>query len=407
MSTAENRENEPDGGVVEAANDQLAEETFPSPWHQADGETPSQPAPQVRDTLSDVYRHLLPEFFDRPFEPEKRATCGDCAMCSTEDPAMSGVSSHFKPDVKCCSYHPLLPNYQVGALLADDRPGLAEGQRRVRARIREGHGIVPQGVGAPPAYDVLYQKVSQAEGFGRSQGMLCPFFVRPSGSCSIWPYREAVCSTFYCKHDRGADGQAFWTRLMDYQVELQSSLISYALLELDWDPERLERPSEPRVTAEEMDGQPPEARAYKNLWGDWAGREEELYLEAFEIVRRLTPSDVERIGGVRLRAQLQRLARSHQNIYNPKPLPILRRNPEMQVRRDAEGRYLLNAYRPLDPSRVRKPVLEAVDAFDGRRSTEEVIESLKAEGRPIPNESLLRRLYQHRILIDAEDTGGA
>src|SRR4051812_31514765 len=88
----------------------------------------------LRDMVPPAHRRLLPVLFDRPAIRESRATCSDCAMCSKGGSPAPGVLS-FRPDTKCCTYEPTLPNFLVGAILADTSPEMAEGRRRIRAHI--------------------------------------------------------------------------------------------------------------------------------------------------------------------------------------------------------------------------------------------------------------------------------
>ncbi|HEY8074225.1 MAG TPA: hypothetical protein VIF62_08950, partial [Labilithrix sp.] len=157
----------------------------------------------LRSTLPEILARLVPdELGDRPNVVETRATCGDCAMCDKSAGAGAQVSA-FRPDAKCCTYHPTIPNYLVGALLADPSPALEEGRTRVRARIATRMGITPEWVAAPRKASVLHHAARGAS-FGRSLVLLCPYFARESGDCTIWKYRESVCTTFFCKYDAGA-----------------------------------------------------------------------------------------------------------------------------------------------------------------------------------------------------------
>ena len=91
----------------------------------------------LRETFPRVYAGLLPGFFDHPAPEEKKATCDACAMCPPAgEPTVEGVV-YFRPDAKCCTFTPRLPNYLVGAILSDPNPAMAEGRRRVRARIAQ------------------------------------------------------------------------------------------------------------------------------------------------------------------------------------------------------------------------------------------------------------------------------
>ena len=95
----------------------------------------------------------------------------------------------FSPDLKCCTYHPTLPNFLVGALFADADPALDEGRRRVRAAIARRAGVSPEWVGPPRKYRVLLE-AGRVRGFGRARALVCPYL--DSGRCSIWRHRESV-----------------------------------------------------------------------------------------------------------------------------------------------------------------------------------------------------------------------
>src|SRR4051812_33316367 len=191
-----------------------------------------EPMPAIKDAFPTLYRPLLPVLFDREVPVEEKATCRNCAMCpggsaQIVEPA-DGQSHLFRPDTKCCTYEPKLPNYLIGALLSDDSPELAEGRRRMEARIDGGVGVTPQWLKPPARYALLYQNARNA--FGRAASLRCSFYLE--GGCSIWPYREAVCSTFFCKHVAGLDGRKLWMSAKTYLSILEIQLARYTLLQL-------------------------------------------------------------------------------------------------------------------------------------------------------------------------------
>jgi hypothetical protein len=207
---------------------------------------------------------------------------------------------YFEPSLKCCTYHPTLPNFLVGAILSDERPESAEGKRRVRERIASRIGITPQWLGAPRKQRVLLE-AARGTAFGRSKILLCPFFVQndeatgePAGLCSIWQHRESVCSTFFCKHERGAVGDAFWMSTKNLLGHIELTLARHAALHVSPD---VTEPRIPRLklTVEDLDDMPPNEDDYAGYWGEWAGREEELYVKAYEYVKTLTPDDLVRL----------------------------------------------------------------------------------------------------------------
>lgn len=360
-----------------------------------------EPGTSLRQQLGEAYAAVLPSFFENPLPAERRATCDSCAMCvpggGDAGPLQATGRHAFSPDVKCCSYNPSLPAFAVGALLSDDRPEWAEGRRRARARIAQQHGVRPHGIDGPPAYWLRYRSATGA--FGRSRDLLCPYF--DDGSCTIWRWREAVCSTYFCKHDRGADGRLFWQAVRQYLTELGEALLVHALLELGFDPEQALAPAPAEVTAEELDRLPLPGAAYRARWGRWAGREEACFREAHRLVSALSPAQAEAIGGARARAHLARVEASYRALVQPRLPARLRRNPELKVLREAGG-YLLEGYSALDPSRVGEALYAALDAFDGRE-TGAVKQGLRAQGRPAPSAELLQALHHHRVLVAAED----
>jgi hypothetical protein len=165
-----------------------------------------------------------------PIEAETTATCHDCAMCAAADAPADPDTHYFNPRVKCCTFLPHLRNFLVGRILLDPDPAMARGQRSVEARIAAGSGVTPLGLGrsgTSPASD-------EGSGFGRDEALLCPHYVREGGGlCGIWPHREATCATFFCKHDRGAVGAAFWQALRRLLEAVEQSLAWHCVEALD------------------------------------------------------------------------------------------------------------------------------------------------------------------------------
>ena len=167
------------------------------------------------DSLPEQYGAWIQEALGATVPAESKATCSDCAMCRPWPPVES-----FKPDVKCCSFTPALPNFRVGAILADPDPALERGRETVRARIRANDGATPLSLEPPRTYALTYAKRSR-EGFGIDRALLCPHF--DDGKCSIWRWREAVCSTYYCRYDRGDAGRQVWNDLRRVPISGESA----------------------------------------------------------------------------------------------------------------------------------------------------------------------------------------
>ena len=80
------------------------------------------------------YAGWMNELLGGPIPRETAATCGSCTMCAGADDRPED-RPFFAPDVKCCSYVPVLPNFLVARSLRDPAPELAEGRKMLEARI--------------------------------------------------------------------------------------------------------------------------------------------------------------------------------------------------------------------------------------------------------------------------------
>ena len=151
-----------------------------------------------------LYAQWIDDLLKAPLAEESKATCRDCPMCgSTESPELAGV--RFRADTKCCTYHPGIPNFLAGAILADDDLFAREGQKRLRMRMQGAASLRPQGIFPSLAESAKYTLLNP--GFGNDPSMLCPYYISETGGlCGIWKHRNSRCATWFCKHERGAVG---------------------------------------------------------------------------------------------------------------------------------------------------------------------------------------------------------
>jgi hypothetical protein len=184
--------------------------------------------------LPPLYAAWMDQLFAGPIPEETNATCADCAMCAPEGHRPTGADYYFSPHVKCCGFVPELPNFLVGCILADNDPALAAGRATVQARLRAGVAVTPLGLGQAPGYQVMYDYERERGAFGHNRSLLCPHFLdEDGGRCTIWRYREAVCTTYFCKHERGAVGERFWRALQRLLETIEGSLACWCVLQLD------------------------------------------------------------------------------------------------------------------------------------------------------------------------------
>lgn len=354
-------------------------------------------ADTLRSLLPELYQPLLPELFDTLAPTEQKATCGNCAMCPPKDaPPPSEDVTYFRPDTKCCTFEPRLPNYLVGAILADERPDLAEGRRRIRAKIAARVGVTPQWLAPPAKREVLFG-AAWKNAFGRSLVLLCPYYQSEGGLCTIWRHREAVCSTFFCKYDAAADGEQFWRSvrgLVGYVERVVSWHTTQALLPGH------STPVDRGLTLEDLEDLPPREADHAALWGAWAGREEEYYLRCNELVRGLDRAGFRALlEDAEYTKRAETLAATHRTMESPALPARLVPRPDLAAR-PAEGGVLVTTYSRYEPLLLTEALHEVVKAFGGGGTVSEIRERLlREEGIDVPEE-LLHGLHQYRVLVE-------
>jgi hypothetical protein len=351
----------------------------------------------LRSHMPALYRSWLPPFFDRPALVEARATCADCAMCArSELDEAAPEAGFFRPDVKCCSYHPTLPNYLVGAALQDTTPELEAGRATLRAKIAARVGVTPAWLSAPRKLLVLYE-ASRESSFGRSDAILCPYFERASGNCTVWAYRESVCATFFCKHVAGAAGHAFWSALRRYLAHVEAALARYAATSICGVKTTPELPRT-KLTREDLEDRPPSPASYADSWGVAVGHEAEVYVECANLVANLGRDELTRIiddaGG---RELLMEMERRYDAVVQPQLATRLTLNPELRVS-PAQGGVNVTSYSRYDPLFISQDLYDALAQFVSTETVESVIERLRREHEVDLPAALLLEMQLHGVM---------
>jgi hypothetical protein len=385
--------------------------------HMASSSPPTRQLPILggTETLPTLFQRWVEGFLPGPIPRETKATCLDCAMCGSNGGATPGYTP-FRPDVKCCSYLPALPNFLIGRVLNDDDPAGAAGRASVEARVRSRIAVTPLGAGTAPVFALLYQQgdASSSKLFGRSRALICPHFVDENGGlCGIWKYRNAVCTTFFCKHERGAVGQQFWMDLREVLRAAEEELAIWSAMERGLDEATLRRlitmtvsRAATPLSTELIDGL--EEVYAKQVWGQWLGREEEFYRACATDVEALTWDDVCRIGGSALRARLAVVQDSYRQLRSAE-IPARLSGKRLSQRHIDDDRVQVETYSPYDPAILSNRVVGLLRYFDGGPTADaldriEQVESVRL------TEDLVRMLADHGILREVgngNDVGAA
>ena len=357
---------------------------------------------RIIDKLPAIYSQFLPPFFLNPIPVETSATCINCVMLEKSE-SVAVSPKFFSAGTKCCTHYPEMPNYLVGALLGDTVHDHGTGRSRVIDKIAARTSITPLGVLRPRKYSLLIKNTAH-EYFGKSSALLCPFYEKTAGICTIAPHWDAVCSTWFCKHDAGEDGKKFWRTLRKYLENLERILTRYALLKVGADPlaPGLAMDETAPLTLQELDELPLLPQHYDRLWGEWSDREEEFYRQCYAHVIQLQQDEFASLEGIEQKILLQELEQAYRNLTSAPVPELLKKNPGLIVEKNSDAGYLLSGYSPFDPAKVTKRLYDCLDFFDGTHTNEEVCRLCREALNIRLPEVMIKKLYQFRILIPLE-----
>jgi hypothetical protein len=234
--------------------------------------------------LPQVYQTLLPREILQ-FEPkETKATCDTCAMARPRNQE----KIHYREDLKCCTFHPFLPNYMVGALFSDEAAGNA--QKIFRDKIERREYALPIGMVAPVKYQVEFNARTEGD-FGLREDWLCPYFNREKQNCNVWRHRGVVCTTFFCKSSYGVAGEDFWEKLNNYLWYVELALLEEALVMLDFSPRQvmtlLDYHNRVSGTAAEKKSMVLPEKTARELWNGYFDDQEGFFKKSYNIVANL------------------------------------------------------------------------------------------------------------------------
>ncbi len=359
--------------------------------------------------LPPLYAAWIDQLLAGPLPQESDATCDDCAMCVEDDSRHTRSEIFFNPQTKCCTYVPDLPNYLVGRILADHDPNSASGRATVEARLRAGIAVTPIGLGKPPSFQVLYEH-SRESLFGRSLTLRCPhYLVEEGGRCGVWKHRASICATWHCKYVRGEVGLNFWMAMHQLLSAVEKSLTRWCVLELDVGAEALKQlfptsalsRTNGRIDARALDGiaDPAEAR---ELWGRWAGRESEFYMECIRLVEPLDWRAVKAIAGPEIGIFSSLLCEGYIKLISNE-IPNRLKVGSFKTIRTGHEFYSISTYNDNDPIDLPASLMAMLPYFDGR-PTVEALQVIAAKENMILHQDLIRRLVDFKVLISVEES---
>lgn len=352
--------------------------------------------------LPRTYQRWLGDLLAEGIPEEKLATCDTCAMAAPAGTPQttSALVDYFGAN-KCCTYFPTLPNFQVGGILRDE--GIPEGAQRVAAIIRGGSGVDPLAVRPNRKRYELY-RIGVRAGFGRAEAFKCPYFMQDrAGGCSIWPYREAVCSTYFCKLERPVKGGEFWDQLKGTITQLEQTVAMHCAIELGIPASIIDQlmvePSSGLKSAADVDGEVDHELQAK-WWGTWLGREEAYYIECARRAEQLDLAAIEKLGGLTLARKLAATRKALAALLVTELPERLRVAAMLQVAPAKPGTIRLLAG-PNQPIEMPAPVIELLSYFQGQ-PVHEVKAKLAEAGFDI-EPGFIEELWHYGFLVEATE----
>jgi len=351
--------------------------------------------PADTEQLPDLYQRWVEELLPAGIPRERSATCLDCAMCPGEGAVIDGGPGFFNPASKCCTYFPTLPNFLAGRAIANDNPGAAA-LRAIIEEDRPGGAVASatlRGV-QPGAYTATLYAHHHDAIFGRDAAMICPYAIEadtPEGPlCGIWKQRNAVCSTWFCKHTKGATGVTFWRALQGLLSQLELSLSWWAIAQV------LPEPTRALSLTPYAVNRPIEVALRGDAWSLWGGSRAAFYEACADAVDGLSAAEAIEVAGLESRLLQWELGTRYGELRSTAPPERLRAAPFTLIGQDG-ARATLVTEACKEAFEAPAVLLGLLHHFDGR-PTEEVIASIRVSSKIRLEPGLVRRLYDFGVL---------
>jgi len=219
---------------------------------------------------------------------ETKATCENC-LCSKPN---RGTLPFYQKDLKCCTFHPFLPNYAVGALLDNSHPP-TNIKAILHSKINSCEYALPLGIFAPLNYQIQFNNRNEND-FGNKLDFLCPYFDDKNKNCGIWLHRGSICTSYYCISDHGESGLKQWELIGEYLHLCEMVLSQDALVSMGLPPEMIEHQLEyincSSGTEEETNSSSMNKALFNEYWKDWLDHDSisNFYISSSKYISTLT-----------------------------------------------------------------------------------------------------------------------
>ena len=371
------------------------------------------PLPAGASVVPQLYDRGICELLQARIPEETEATCMDCAMCGTKDKLRTELDTLFHEKTKCCTYFPSIPNFLAGKILLDEDPSFAAGRARFQAHMLTFTVATPLGVSAPPAESARYGALTK--GFGQDTDLRCPYYFENGGGlCGIWKYRDAKCTTWFCKHIRGQAGRNFWRAVFELLHALEGKLSVWCIHQLHAGSE-LFRELFPLSSVDletfqkqqsffyhyshlpNVRNRSTAAQAMLQTWGDWVSNERCFFEECSRLVDRLAWKEVVTIGGPKVESHAAFVKEAYLFLMGDSIPICLKKGSFKSVRISAE-QVRVWGYSQYDPIDIPRRIFDVLMRFDGSPWRNTVTRIKNETGLEI-SDMWIHKLCDFKILI--------
>lgn len=158
---------------------------------------------------------VIPE----PETTDESFNCGRCFMIRPK--GLTRDLGPFDAELKCCTFHPFLPNFTVGALSLEVDEGRLSPES-FNQFLNESRLTVIGAFSLKAATSICET--------GKKPSDRCPFLA--NGRCSIHAFRPSTCSSYVCRSKNGEAGIRSWRIFEERLAKFEWSMAHEAAYEI-------------------------------------------------------------------------------------------------------------------------------------------------------------------------------
>ena len=153
------------------------------------------------------------------------------------------------------------------------------------------------------------------------------------------------------------------------------------------------------VTGDMLDNRV-DRKAYALVWGEWLGREHELFQRCAELVSPLSWAEALALSGSEARVFARLTQEAYERLVSQEIASPLHVGP-FQLVQIKNGVSRINTYNTYDPLDVPQAVMELLHYFDGR-PTEHALAAIASERGISLDSALVQKMVDFKVLVPQE-----